>query len=82
MLRAVRAQKRMIEAPSEYHELRPNRNWMVKKIVWNLLALARLVRIMKTVPHQGPARYYRVAREDVLAEAERLAPSQPEMRRV
>jgi glycosyltransferase involved in cell wall biosynthesis len=82
VLRAVRAQKRIIEAPSEYHELRPNRNWMVKKILWNLWALARLVRIMKDVPHQGLERYYRVPREDVLAETERLQPQQPEMRLV
>jgi glycosyltransferase involved in cell wall biosynthesis len=82
VLRAVRARKRIIEAPCEYRELRPNRNWMVKKILWNLWALARLVKIMKTVPHQGLARYYRVAREDVLAEADQLEPVQPEMRRV
>ena len=82
VLRAVRAQKRIIEAPSEYHELRPNRNWMVKKILWNLWALARLVKIMKTVPHQGLARYYRVAREDVLDEAGQLQSALPEMRRV
>lgn len=81
ILRAIRAQKRIIEAPSEYRELRPNRNWMVKKIIWNLWAFARLNRVMKTVPHQGLARYYRVAREDLLAEAERLQPSQSEMRR-
>ena len=54
VLRAVRAQKRIIEAPSEYRELRPNRNWMVKKILWNLWALARLVRIMKHVAASGP----------------------------
>ena len=82
VLRAVRAQKRIIEAPSEYHELRPNRNWMIKKIFWNLWALARLTRIMKNVPHEGLARYYRVAREDVLAEADALRQSQLEMRRV
>jgi glycosyltransferase involved in cell wall biosynthesis len=82
VLRAVRAQKRIIEAPSEYRELRPNRNWMIKKIVWNLWALARLVKIMKAVPHQGLARYYRVAREDVLAEVDRLQSAMPEARRV
>jgi glycosyltransferase involved in cell wall biosynthesis len=82
ILRAVRAQKRIVEAPSEYLELRPNRNWMVKKIVWNLWALARLVRVMKPVPYEGLARYYRVAREDLLTEGERVQPPQPEMRRV
>jgi hypothetical protein len=82
VLRAVRAQKRIVEAPSEYRELRPNRNWMIKKILWNLWALAKLVKIMKKVPYQGLARYYRVAREDVLAEVETVRPSQTEARRV
>jgi glycosyltransferase involved in cell wall biosynthesis len=82
VLRAIRGQKRIIEAPSEYRELRPNRNWMVKKIVWNLWALARLVKVMKRVPYEGLSRYYRVAREDVLAEAERRREPQPESRRV
>jgi glycosyltransferase involved in cell wall biosynthesis len=82
VLRAIRSQKRIIEAPSEYRELRPNRNWMVKKIFWNLWALTRLVKIMKTVPHEGLARYYRVAREDVLAEAGWQREPQPETRRV
>jgi glycosyltransferase involved in cell wall biosynthesis len=82
VLRAIRGQKRIIEAPSEYRELRPNRNWMLKKIVWNLWALARLVKVMKHVPYEGLARYYRVAREDVLAAAERLSEPQSEGRRV
>jgi len=82
VLRAIRGQKRIIEAPSEYRELRPNRNWMVKKIFWNMWALARLVRVMKHVPYEGLARYYRVAREDVLAEAERQREPAPESRRV
>lgn len=82
VLRAIRAQKRIIEAPSEYRELRPNRNWMVKKILWNTWALVRLVKVMKHVPYEGLARYYRVAREDVLAEASRQREPQPESRRV
>lgn len=82
VLRAIRGQKRIIEAPSEYRELRPNRNWMVKKIFWNMWALARLVKVMKHVPYEGLARYYRVAREDVLAEAERQREPAPESRRV
>ena len=82
VLRAIRGQKRIIEAPSEYRELRPNRNWMVKKIFWNMWALARLVKVMKHVPYEGLARYYRVAREDVLAEAELQREPAPESRRV
>jgi len=82
VLRAIRGQKRIIEAPSEYRELRPNRNWMVKKIFWNMWALARLVKVMKHVPYEGLARYYRVAREDVLAEAQLQREPAPESRRV
>lgn len=67
VIRAMRAGKRLVEVPVLYREMRPNRNWMVKKIVWNLLALRRLVRVMKDVPYEGPVRYYRLAREDVVA---------------
>ncbi len=67
VIRAMRAGKRLVEVPVLYREMRPNRNWMMKKIVWNLLALRRLVKVMKDVPYEGPVRYYRIAREDVLA---------------
>lgn len=67
VLRAMRAGKRIVEVPVLYREMRPNRNWMVKKIAWNLLALHRLVSVMKHVPYEGHVRYYRLAREDVLA---------------
>lgn len=69
VIRSIRAQKRLIEVPVVYKENRPNRNWMVKKIVWNLFALRRLVDVMKDVPHEGPIRYHRVSREDVVADA-------------
>jgi len=67
VIRAIRAGKRLIEVPVLYREMRPNRNWMVKKIIWNLLALRRLVKVMRDVPYEGPVRYYRLAREDVVA---------------
>jgi glycosyltransferase involved in cell wall biosynthesis len=67
VLRAIRACKRLVEVPVEYRESRPHRNWMVKKIVWNLIALQRLQRVMKDVPFEGPVSYYRFARSDVLA---------------
>jgi glycosyltransferase involved in cell wall biosynthesis len=70
VLRAMRGGKRIVEVPVLYREMRPNRNWMVKKIVWNLLALRRLVRVMKHVPYEGHVRYYRLAREDVLADSD------------
>lgn len=66
VLRAIRARKRIMEIPVAYSENRPNRNWMVKKIVWNIFALRRLVQVMKDVPHEGLIRYYRISREDIM----------------
>jgi hypothetical protein len=40
---------------------------MIKKIYWNLMALRRLQHVMRDVPFEGAVRYYRFAREDVLA---------------
>src|SRR5579875_2649906 len=64
VLRALRSQKRLIEVPVVYKENRPHRNWMLKKIAWNLVALRRLVDVMKDVPYEGPIRYHRICRED------------------
>lgn len=75
VLRAVRARKRIVEAPVEYREYRPMRNWMIKKIVWNLRALRRLARVMAEVPFEGSIRYYRLSREDLLAEVEAAGPA-------
>jgi hypothetical protein len=72
VLRAIRSQKRIVEVPVEYRENRPHRNWMLKKIFWNILALRRLIRVMEKVPVEGHARYYRFAREDVLADSEAM----------
>jgi glycosyltransferase involved in cell wall biosynthesis len=70
VLRAIRSQKRIVEVPIEYRELRPHRNWMIKKIFWNLLAFRRLVRVMRDVPFEGPVRYYRFTRQELLAKGE------------
>jgi glycosyltransferase involved in cell wall biosynthesis len=77
VLRAMRSRKRLVEVPFEYREMRPNRNWMVKKIVWNVFALRRLIKVMKGVPFEGGVRYYRFAREDVLAQVAELAEGEP-----
>jgi len=74
VLRAIRGAKRLVEVPVEYRESRPHRNLMIKKIFWNLAALRRLWYVMREVPFEGQIRYYRVAREDVLAQL-RLKPS-------
>jgi glycosyltransferase involved in cell wall biosynthesis len=70
VLRALRRRMRIVEVPFAYEDLRPPRNLMIKKIVWNVLALRRLVRAMKEVPHEGTIRLHRFSREDVLAESE------------
>jgi glycosyltransferase involved in cell wall biosynthesis len=74
VLRAIRGAKRLVEVPVEYRESRPHRNLMIKKIFWNVAALLRLRQVMREVPFEGQIRYYRVAREDVLAQL-RLKPS-------
>jgi glycosyltransferase involved in cell wall biosynthesis len=68
ILRAMRDSKRLVEVPMEYRESRPHRNLMIKKIWWNLIALRRLQHVMRDVPFEGAVRYYRFAREDVLAQ--------------
>ena len=70
VLRAMRGRKRLVEVPMEYRESRPHRNLMVKKIFWNLAALRRLQQVMRGVPFEGEVRYYRFAREDVLAQVD------------
>jgi glycosyltransferase involved in cell wall biosynthesis len=67
VLKAMRSCKRLVEVPVVYKESRPHRNLMIKKIVWNLLALRRLVAVMREVPFEGKVHYYRFARDDVAA---------------
>lgn len=67
VLKAMRSERRLVEVPVVYKENRPQKNWMIKKIVWNILALRRLVGVMRDVPFEGNIHYYRFAREDVVA---------------
>jgi glycosyltransferase involved in cell wall biosynthesis len=82
VLRAVRAGKRVVEVPFPYREMRPNRNWLVKKIVWNLFALRRLINVLKGVPCEGEQRYYRLARADVLEACRNVLPEHSEYEHV
>lgn len=75
VLRAVRTRKRIVEIPVVYRESRPHRNLMIKKIIWNLLALRRLVSVMKNVPYEGTIRFHRLSREDVMNQVEPIVPS-------
>jgi glycosyltransferase involved in cell wall biosynthesis len=67
VLRAMRASRRIVEVPISIQEHRKSRNLMINKIVWNIVAFNRLRRILRDVPREGPVRYRRFTREDVLA---------------
>ena len=67
VLRAVRASRRIVEVPISIVENRKPRTLMLSKIVWNIIAFNRLRRILRHVPREGPVRYRRFTREDVLA---------------
>ena len=82
VLRAVRAQKRIIEIPVAYRESRPHRNLMIKKIIWNLFALRRLVGVMREVPYEGTIRFHRLTREDILKQIELAASELTQSRHV
>jgi len=82
VLRAMRGCKRLVEVPMEYRESRPPRNLMIKKVLWNLLALRRLQRVMRDVPFEGSVHYYRFARDDVTALSQPARPPIREVQRV
>ena len=63
-LRAARAQLWIAEVPVPIVEVRPVRNFMVQKIIRNLIDIRRLRRVIRQVPLKA-ARYHRWSREDV-----------------
>lgn len=75
VLRAMRASRRIVEAPISSIERRRPRNLMITKIAWNIVAFNRLRRILKHVPREGPLRYRRFTREDVLESSPAAATS-------
>ena len=64
-LRASRAQLWLAEVPVPIVELRRPRNFMLSKIVRNLVDIRRLHRLMREVPVRAATRYHRWSREDV-----------------
>jgi hypothetical protein len=72
VLRVARSGMRAIEAPTLYRDVRPHRNWMLNKIVWNCGALVRLYRTMKNVPYSGHIIHDRVSRIEVLQASEHM----------
>jgi len=77
VLRAMRASRRIVEAPISNIENRKPRALMLNKILWNLVAFNRLRGILRQVPREGPLRYWRMTREDVLAAYSDIVENQP-----
>ncbi len=66
VLRACRGGYSIAEAAVAFSEKRPTRNFMLEKIIWNLLGMVKLYRIMLQIPFKTPAVYRRFLREDIL----------------
>jgi Glycosyl transferase family 2 len=64
-LRASREQLWLAEVPVPIVELRRPRNFMLSKILRNLVDIRRLHRVMRDVPVKAATRYHRWSREDV-----------------
>ena len=73
-LRALRSGLRVAEMPIAYSEKRPNRNWMIRKIAWNLRDMIRLRREIQAVPWSGPLNYHRWSHADLDIESAEAEP--------
>jgi glycosyltransferase involved in cell wall biosynthesis len=64
-LRAARERLWLAEVPVPIVEVRRARNLMLHKIARNIVDIARLRRVMRTIPPRAATRYHRWSREDV-----------------
>ena len=64
-LRALRGGLWVAEIPIPYEEMRAARNFMLRKVFWNVRDLFRLYRVMKGVPYHGRLHYRRYCRDDL-----------------
>ena len=64
VVRSLRAEKRIIELPVPYSEMRPRRNALIKKVVWNVWALSKLAWRLRGL-EINPGRLRRISRLDV-----------------
>jgi len=64
VVRTLRAGKRIIELPVPYSEMRPRRNALIKKVVWNIWALSKLAWRLRAL-ETNPGRLRRISRLDV-----------------
>ena len=66
-LRATRAGLWIGEAPARYVEQRPPRNFMIRKILQNVIDLVRLRRLIQPLPYAGHLKFHRWSRHEVIA---------------
>ena len=64
VVRTIRAGKRMIELPVPYVEMRPSRNTLIRKVLWNIWALSKLAWRLRSV-ECGSVELRRISRSDV-----------------
>ena len=65
-LRALRGCLWVAEVPVIYIEKRNPRNFMIKKILQNIINLFRFYKVMKNVPYKGHLKYRRFCRYDMM----------------
>ena len=65
VLRALKAGLWIAEAPTRYMEHRPPRNFMIRKIIQNLIDQVSLFRQISPIPYSGPVKFHRYARIDL-----------------
>jgi glycosyltransferase involved in cell wall biosynthesis len=71
-IRSLRGGLKIAEAPSEYVEYRQPRNMLIKKIVWNIIAISKMWWILKDLPYESYVRLYRFTRYEQLEIAEKF----------
>ena len=64
VIRTIRASKRVIELPVPYIEMRPSRNTLFRKILWNMWALSKLAWRLRSVECYS-VELRRISRSDV-----------------
>ncbi|HIA76711.1 MAG TPA: glycosyltransferase family 2 protein [Gammaproteobacteria bacterium] len=66
VVRTLRSGKRVVELPVPYVEMRPSRNTLVKKVIWNFWALSKLAWRLRAIKYSS-VELRRVSRSDVEA---------------
>ncbi len=70
-LRILREGIRVAECPAEYIEYRCARNLLVKKIIWNIVAIIRMWYVLRNIKYKTYVKLYRFSRHDLLEESKK-----------